>query len=38
MLSDQGYAVRVSYGADEESEEVEETFVRKDFEKSFFSD
>ena len=38
MLSDQGYAVLISKDEDEESEEVEETFVRKDFEKSFFSD
>ncbi len=38
MLSDQGYAVLVSNGEGEESEEVEETFVKKDFEKSFFSD
>lgn len=38
MLSDEGYAVLVSDGEDEENEEVEETFVRQDFEKSFFSD
>jgi len=38
MLSDEGYAVLVSNGEAEESEEVEETFVKQDFEKSFFSD
>jgi len=39
MLSDQGYAVLVpKENEDEESEEVEETFVRSDFEKTFFSD
>jgi type I restriction enzyme, R subunit len=38
MLSDEGYAVLVPDGDEEGSEEVEETFVRKDFEKSFFSD
>jgi type I restriction enzyme, R subunit len=40
MLSDEGYAVMVpsANGEGEESEEVEETFLRKDFEKTFFSD
>ncbi len=38
MLSDQGYAVRVPVENGEESEEVEETFIRKDFEKTFFSE
>ncbi len=38
MLSDEGYAVLISDGEEEDSEEVEETFVRRDFEKSFFSD
>lgn len=39
MLSDQGYAVLVpKENADEETEEVEETFIKKDFEKTFFSD
>src|SRR5215211_6222177 len=38
MLSDEGYAVLVSTENGEEGEQVEETFVRKDFEKSFFSD
>ena len=39
MLSDQGYAVVVpTEEADEDSEEVEATFIKKDFEKTFFSD
>lgn len=38
MLSDQGYAVRVPVENGDESEEVEETFIRKDFEKTFFSE
>ncbi len=44
MLSDQGYAVLVpkedenNDGSDAETEEVEETFIKKDFEKTFFSD
>jgi type I restriction enzyme R subunit len=40
MLSDEGYAVLTSngHGEGEESEEVEETFIRKDFEKTFFSE
>ncbi len=42
MLSDEGYAVLVpaenGEACSEESEEVEETFLRKDFEKTFFSD
>jgi type I restriction enzyme R subunit len=39
MLSDQGYAVVVPKESDvDESEEVEETFIKKDFEKIFFSD
>ncbi|MBI5934708.1 MAG: DEAD/DEAH box helicase family protein [Chloroflexi bacterium] len=39
MLSDKGYAVLTTRENDEgESEEVEETFVKKDFEKDFFSD
>ncbi|MBI5352481.1 MAG: DEAD/DEAH box helicase family protein [Chloroflexi bacterium] len=37
MLSDEGYAVLMPTEEDE-SEEVEETFIKKDFEKSFFSD
>jgi type I restriction enzyme R subunit len=38
MLSDEGYAVLIPKDEDDASEEVEETFVRKDFEISFFSD
>lgn len=38
ILSDQGYAVRVPVENGDESEEVEETFIRKDFEKTFFSE
>ena len=44
MLSDQGYAVVVPKESDDndvtddESEEVEETFIKQDFEKTFFSD
>lgn len=39
MLSDQGYAVLTTQENDEgETEEVEETFLKKDFEKDFFSD
>ena len=43
ILSDEGYAVVVqnsenNENGDEENEEVEETFVRRDFEKTFFSD
>lgn len=41
MLSDQGYAVLVSNEEnenEEQNEEVEVTFIKKDFEKSFFSD
>jgi type I restriction enzyme R subunit len=37
MLSDEGYAVLVP-AEEDESEEVEETFIKKDFEKNFFSD
>jgi type I restriction enzyme R subunit len=38
MLSEEGYAVLVPTENGEETEEVEETFVRKDFEKTFFSE
>ena len=41
MLSDEGYAVLVAseeQNEDGETEEVEETFIRQDFEKTFFSD
>jgi type I restriction enzyme, R subunit len=38
ILSEEGYAVLVPIENGEEGEEVEETFIRKDFEKSFFSD
>jgi len=39
MLSDEGYAVIVPKDEDDDqSEEVEETFIKKDFEKTFFSD
>lgn len=44
MLSDEGYAVLVpdsegdENGGDESAEEVEETFIRSDFEKRFFSE
>jgi len=38
MLSDQGYAVRLPVENGDESEEVEGTFIRKDFEKTFFSE
>ncbi len=42
MLSDQGYAVLVSQATDESGEDeagqVEETFIKKDFEKTFFSE
>ncbi|MEO7839368.1 MAG: DEAD/DEAH box helicase family protein [Anaerolineales bacterium] len=39
MLSDQGYALVVPKEEnDEAGEEVEETFIKKDFEKTFFSD
>ena len=39
MLSDEGYAVLNTQENDEgEKEEVEETFIKKDFEKTFFSE
>lgn len=39
MLSDQGYAVVTERENDDgETEEVEETFIKKDFEKNFYSD
>lgn len=39
MLSDEGYAVLNTQENDEgETEEVEETFIKKDFEKTFFSE
>jgi type I restriction enzyme R subunit len=41
MLSDEGYAVLVAseeQNEEGETEEVEETFIRQDFEKTFFSD
>lgn len=39
MLSDEGYAVLIPQENEEgESEEVEETFIKKDFERTFFSD
>lgn len=39
MLSDEGYAVLNAEERDEgETEEVEETFIKKDFEKTFFSE
>lgn len=39
MLSDEGYAVIVpKENVEDETEEVEETFIKKDFEKTFFSD
>ncbi len=39
MLSDQGYAVLTTQENEEgETEEVEETFLKKDFEKDFFSE
>ncbi len=39
MLSDQGYAVLTTQEKEDgETEEVEETFVKKDFEKDFFSE
>ncbi len=38
ILSDEGYAVVVTDEEKPDSEEVEETFIKKDFEKTFFSD
>lgn len=38
MLSDEGYAVLIPADVDDANEEVEETFIKKDFEKRFFSD
>ena len=38
VLSDQGYAVRIPVEEGDEAEEMEETFIKKDFEKTFFSD